>query len=160
MNLAGWLTREIGGHVRTIATHLEAGDYSPDLAVRDVARSAALLAAASTRIVNEAGDAMVLLARPPQANIVDVPGTLPKRFRVPCTLALDAPLATRTDPPHVIDDRRVTMSPNPLPAGEVDFVVTVDATRRPGLIYRGRVVATPDRGRAQPQVVAVRVVVR
>jgi hypothetical protein len=52
------------------------------------------------------------------------------------------------------------MSPNPLPAGKTDFVVTVNATRRPGLIYRGRVVATPDHGQAEPQVVAVRVVVR
>ncbi|MGH6690659.1 MAG: hypothetical protein ACREF4_08275, partial [Gammaproteobacteria bacterium] len=157
VNLAAWLTREIGGHARAIATRLEDGDYSPDLAVRDAARSAALVGAASIRIVNEAADALVLLARPPQPNVVEVPATLPRRFRVPCTLALERPLTTKTDPPHLIDDRRVTLSPNPLPAGAADFVVTVDATRRPGLIYRGRVVATPARGRADPQAVDVRV---
>jgi hypothetical protein len=160
VSLAGWLTREIGGHARTIAGRLEAGDYSPDLVARDATRSAALVVAASIRIVNEAADAMVLLARPPQPNIVEVDATLPRPFRVPCTLALEAPLESKFDPPDRIDDRRVTLSPNPLPAQKADFVVTVDATRRPAVIYRGRVVATPSRGRAEPQAVDVRVVVR
>jgi hypothetical protein len=161
-DLAGWLTSEIGGHARAMAARLDAGEYTPDLAVRDAARSMALAATASIRMVNEAVDAMVLLARPPKpTNIVEVTAELPRPFKVPCQLEIeDGVLRSKFDPPDVIEQERVTLSPNPLPAGKVTFVVKVDASRRRAAGYLGRVVATPTRGKGKPQFVDVRVPVR
>ena len=160
VDLAGWLTREIGAHARTVATRLEAGDYTPDLVARDAARSAALVAATSFRIVNEAFDAVVLVARPPKPRIVELEARLPEPFGVPCTLELDGPLQTGFESPHLIREDRVTFHPAKLRANQVRFTVRVDASRRPGLIYEGRVRATPEDPAVEPRFVDLVVVVR
>ena len=85
---------------------------------------------------------------------------LPAPFDVPCTLRLNGPLKSRFDPPDVIPRTRVTIVPPRLGPKQVEFTVTVDATRRPGVSYFGRVTATPDAPGVGAQSVDFRVGVR
>jgi hypothetical protein len=136
--LARWLASRIGGHARTVAGLIDSGTYTPDLAARDVARSGALAASAWMRVVNEVVDAAVVVARPPGPNTYDIPVELPEGFEGPCWLRLDRPPASQFDPADEIPRTRVSL-PKELPAGEREFTIHVDATRRPGVTYWGRV---------------------
>jgi hypothetical protein len=151
VGLAERLVREIGGHARAVAERLGSGAYTPDLAARDAARSVALAVAASIRVANELFlDAPIILARPPEPkNRVTVHFKLEQSYDVPCTLSVARQLESPFRPPDVIGERRVTFKPQPLPAGETEFDVLVDATRMPGVPYQGRVAVTPDGGRAK-----------
>lgn len=159
VGLADWLTREVGGQARAVAARFAAGEYTPDSAAGDAARSVALVAASWFRIMSEALDALVLLARPPEPKIVTLDARLPEPFGVPCALELEGPLQASFASPVLIDERRVTLDPPRLDAKRVEFSVRVDATRRPGLIYRGRVRATPEDPKVEPQFVNLLVVV-
>ena len=159
VDLGSWLVRQLGGHARTVAERVGGGTYTPDLAAGDAARSLALVAAAWLRVVNEVVDAAVILARPPQRNVPQVKARLPTAFAGPCTLRLNGPLKSRFDPPDVIPRTRVSL-PRRLRPGEIEFTVSVDATRRPGVSYWGRVTATPDDPEVEPQSVDFRVGVR
>ena len=157
--LADWLTREIGGQARAVAARLAAGEYTPDSAAGDAAKSVALGAASWFRIMSEALDAVVLLARPPKPKIVTLEARLLEPFSVPCALELEGPLRASFASPVLIEERRITLDPPRLDAKRVDFRVRVDATRRPGLIYRGSVKAKPDDPKIEPQIVNLLVVV-
>ena len=151
VGLAERLVREIGGHARAVAERLDRGAYTPDLAARDAARSVALAVAASIRVANELLlDAPIILARPPEPKIiVTVHVKLDEPYDVPCILRVAKELASPFRPPDVICERRVTFKPQPLPAGETEFNVLVDATRMPGVPYQGKIAVTPDGGRAK-----------
>jgi hypothetical protein len=159
-DLGLWLAGQLGGHARTVAERIGGGTYTPDLAAADAARSVALAAAAWLRILNEVVDAAVIVARPPKPNTPAVEVRLPAPFEVPCTLRLEGSLKSRFDPPDVIPRTRVTIDPPRLRAKQVEFTVTVDATRRPGVSYFGRVIATPDDPDVGSQSVDFRVGVR
>jgi hypothetical protein len=75
-------------------------------------------------------------------------------------LRLDGPLQSRFDPPDVIPETSVTLDPARLGPKQVEFKVVVDATRRPGVSYFGRVIATPDDPDVGTQSVDFRVGVR
>jgi len=158
-DLGFWLAGQLGGHARTVAERLGGGTYTPDLAAADAARSVALGAAAWLRIVNEVVDAAVIVARAPKPNTPTVKVRLPAPFEGPCTLRLNGPLKSRFDPPDVIPPTRVSL-PRRLGPKQVEFTVTVDATRRPGVSYFGRVTATPDAPDVGAQSVDFRVGVR
>jgi hypothetical protein len=159
-DLGFWLAGQLGGHARTVAERLGGGTYTPDLMAADAARSVALGAAAWLRIVNEVVDAAVIVARAPKPNRPAVELSLPAPFEVPCTLRLDGPLQSRFDPPDVIPETSVTLDPARLGPKQVEFKVVVDATRRPGVSYFGRVIATPDDPDVGTQSVDFRVGVR
>jgi hypothetical protein len=159
-DLGFWLAGQLGGHARTVAERLGGGTYTPDLMAADAARSVALGAAAWFRIVNEVVDAAVIVARAPKPNTPVVELRLPAPFEVPCTLRLDGPLQSRFDPPDVIPRTRVSLEPSRLEPKQVEFKVVVDATRRPGVSYFGRVTATPDAPDVGAQSVDFRVGVR
>jgi hypothetical protein len=159
-DLGFWLAGQLGGHARTVAERLGGGSYTPDLAAADAARSVALGAAAWLRIVNEVIDAAVIVARPPKPNTPAVTVRLPGPFEVPCTLRLNGPLRSLFDPPDIIPRTCVTIDPRRLEPNQVEFTVTVDATRRPGVSYFGRVTATPNAPDAGSQSVDFRVGVR
>jgi hypothetical protein len=159
-DLGFWLAGQLGGHARTVAERLGGGMYTPDLMAADAARSVALGAAAWLRIVNEVVDAAVIVARAPKPNRPAVELSLPAPFEVPCMLRLDGPLQSRFDPPDVIPETSVTPDPERLGPKQVEFKVVVDATRRPGVSYFGRVVATPDDPDVSTQSVDFRVGVR
>jgi hypothetical protein len=155
VDLGAWLVREIGGHARAVAERLDRGAYTPDLAARDAARSVALAVAASVRVANEFLDAATVLARPPKPNEVTVRVKLETSYEVPCELSLAKQLRSPFSSADVFPDGRVTFEPQPLPAGETEFDVLVDATRMPGAPYLGKVAVTPDGGRGQPTVVDI-----
>jgi hypothetical protein len=156
-DLGFWLVRQLGDHARTVAERIGGGTYTPDVAAADAARSVALGAAAWLRIVNEVVDAAVIVARPPKPNIAAVEAHLATPFTGPCTLRLNGPLKSRFDPPDVIPEKKVTLEPPRLGPNETEFTIAVDATRRPGVSYWGRVTATPDDPDADPQSVDFRV---
>jgi hypothetical protein len=159
-DLGHWLVHQLGSHARTVAERLGSGAYTPDVAAADGARWLALGAATWLRVVNEAVDAAVIIARPPQPNVPVVNLRLRSPVAGPCTLHLSGPLKSRFDPPDVIPTTCVRIEPRRLAAGETEFSVTVDATRRPGVSYWGRVTATPDDPDVEAQSVDFRVGVR
>ena len=159
-DLGFWLTGQLGGHARTVAERLGGGTYTPDLMAADAARSVALGAAAWLRIVNEVVDAAVIVARAPKPNTPVVELSLPAPFEAPCTLRLEGPLKSRFDPPDIIPQTSVTLDPARLGPKQVEFKVVVDATRRRGVSYFGRVTATPDDPDLGTQSVDFRVGVR
>src|ERR687897_782113 len=129
VELAAWWIREIGGHARDVAARVDVAGYSLDLAIHDIAKSVALVAAGLFRVVNEFTDAAVVMARPPEANIAEASARLQPPFDVPCTLRLEGPLRSRFDPPHLIPPERVRLYPRELPAGRTEFTVRIDASR-------------------------------
>jgi hypothetical protein len=146
IGLARWVTREVGEHTRAVAGHID-GDfvgeaYPPDLAARDIARAVALVPATWLRVANEVVDSAVVLAMAPGPNTYDIPLRLPKPFDGPCWLRLhpERGLVSHFHPPDVIPRTKVAL-PREVRAGEVAFTIHVDATRRPGVTYWGRVIA-------------------
>lgn len=157
--LAGWLTRELGGHAQAVARQIDGGSYTRDLAARDMTKWWALVASACVRGLNEVVDAAVVVAMPPAPNTYDVSVRLPRPFHEPCWLHLDGQVASHFDEPDVIPRTRVSL-PNQLPAHQSELTIHIDATRLPGVNYWGRVVAVSQVNATDVQRVAFRVQVR
>jgi len=160
VNLGGWVLHELGTHARSVGQRIDDG-YTPDALARDVARSGALVAAAGVRTLNEVVDAAVILACARSANIATATFPMPERLvGVPCKLRAVGPLRSRFDPPDLIPRARVSVRAPDITAGETAFTVRVDATRRPGLNYWGRVLVTPAQLDDDAELVDIRVGVR
>ena len=127
-----------------IAAQVDAGSMSANDTTSNVAEAGALGVQSWVLIVNEALDAAAVLGgtqhdpvmTPPQG--FTAPSFKPGVAQVDRTLELAGPLAHDLGDDS-IDTFHVTFTPNPLPAGTLDFTVEADATGHAAGCYRGSV---------------------
>lgn len=134
-------------HASTIASHLDTGEYSVGCAVRDLSQTAALAADSSLALANETFECLAALSGRLNAPVTaeSEPFHVPVAFagaQQPIPLSLQGPLrnAAGTDalPVHA-----VTIEPAPVPVGQTQFAIHVDAQGHEAGTYFGVVIVGP-----------------
>ena len=136
--LASTLAKEWGGHVSKVAEKLEAGSYSANEAVADLASTTLVVGKSWFLIASEALDAVAILTDSKDLPAESSPFVSPLPG---ATLALTGPLVSAfgTD---VLPVDRVTVIPSTLDPGQTEFFLRADATGYPGSVYEGEVAAS------------------
>jgi hypothetical protein len=136
--LGTWLLQRWSAHASQVATKLDAGKYDADSAAADLAKTASLAAESWLVIAAEALDAAATLAAGPSGPYIVE--SEPFHTKLPgSSLRVAGPLAN-----GFASDALAIVEPEPsqLYAGETEFHLRADATRRRAGTYRGKVVAS------------------
>jgi hypothetical protein len=140
IGLARTCTDEAGTHARAVATRLDTGSYTPDMAASDVAKTGALVTRGWAKLVMQSLGAVGAITRPPRPADVR-----PRSFALEPAAPEDCEFALREPLPSPFHDEigagDVGIVPSALPLGEHTFRLAIDSADVEGGYYSGTVVA-------------------